>query len=149
MLRSCDCKWCQRALFGDWERPQQDAFCWSQFFWCNKIKVNPRNSLADSRFKTKQICKFVSPSEDTYKSNFIFFQFPNISVFLTRSKHPSIKLQINHYTINQVYTTFKLHNYIKLQQAKEPWFVLESHFLLSPILIKTELIKKKKDHSLV
>lgn len=50
-LSSCNCQRCQRALLGDWARPQLDAFCWSQLFWCNKIKVNPRHSLADSLYK--------------------------------------------------------------------------------------------------
>lgn len=81
-LSSCNCQWCQRALFGDWARPQLHAFCWSQLFWCNKIKVNPRHSLADSLYKAKLICKLVLPSEDEMYRQ-IFFCFLNLNLFLT------------------------------------------------------------------
>lgn len=75
---SCNCKWCQRALFGDWARPQQDACCWSQFFWCNKIKVNPWNSLADSFFLSQNwSASLFHPGRGKYKSKsfFLFFNF--------------------------------------------------------------------------
>lgn len=75
-------QWCQRALPGDWARTRLDAFCWSQLLWCNKIKVNPRHSLADSLYKPKLICKLVSQSEDEMYRR-IFFCFLNLSLFLT------------------------------------------------------------------